>query len=389
MKPKLIIIYWRFYDFDGSKRFIGGIETYLYHLSNLATKIGFDTYIYQCSSKPFVIKTDNYTVIGVKTPTVSLLELNNLKIIYNEAIKNIIKNKDIIVFGNYEWSLNTKNITSISIQHGIAWDKPVEYLTQKAYLKLGIGAKIRRLTLRRTALTFFNKANYKICVDYNFLNWYRTYQDVDDKIQVIPNCTELISEEALSKKLANILIVPKVRVLFARRFEPFRGTRIIIPTIKTILNAYENVYFTLAGDGSDSELLKKNFINEQRVTFLKYNAEKALEINYNHDISLIPSIGSEGTSFSVAEALGTGTVVVASDTGGITNMILNNYNGLLIKPTSGELNNSISFLVKNAAERKRIAYNGYQTAKYSFSKELWEEKWKKFFDNLRPGLLAK
>ncbi len=388
MKPKLIIIYWRFYDFDGANRFIGGIETYLYHLSNLATKMGLDTYIYQCSSKPFVIRTDNYTVIGVKTPTVSLLELNNLEIIYKEAIKNINKNEDIILFGNYEWSLNTKDITSVSIQHGIAWDKPVEYLTQKSYLKSGMGAKIRRLTLRNTAITFFNKANYKICVDYNFLNWLRTYQDIDDKIQVIPNCTDLISEEDLLKKLNDILLTPKVRILFARRFEPFRGTRIIIPAIESLLSTYKNVHFTLAGDGSDLEMLKKNFITVQRVTFLKYNAEKALEINYDHDISLVPSIGSEGTSFTVAEALGAGTVVVSSDTGGITNMILNNYNGLLIRPTCEELVNSISFLVKNASERKRIALNGYQTAKYSFSKELWEEKWTNFLKTLIPGLLS-
>jgi len=383
MKPKLIIIYWRYYNFDGTARFLGGIETYLFHLTKVANKQGFDTFIYQCASKEFIIKEDYCTIIGIKTPDVQVDKVYNLKFILNEILRSLNKEKDIVLFGNYSWSLNLKDFITISIQHGVAWDLPISFLTQKKYLTKGLGEKIKRFKLRHNALSNFRQAKYKICVDYNFLNWYRTYFNSDDSIVVIPNCTEIIPKQEIINKIENFHKEKIIKILFARRFETFRGSRMIIPIIHKLLNKYHNLKFTIAGSGSDENLLRNEFNNNDRVEIIKYNAESASKISYEHDISLIPSMGSEGTSFSVAEALGSGCAVIASDIGGITNMIIHKFNGLLIRPNGEELLYAISYLVDNPIQRERIIKNGYETAINAFSREIWEVQWSEFLNKLK------
>jgi glycosyltransferase involved in cell wall biosynthesis len=380
---KFNIIYWRFYHFDGSKRFIGGIETYIQNLAELSTELGYDTTILQCAVKEFKIKTENYDVLGVKTPNTRINEKKNLKILYKKAIANLNSKEDIILFATDEWSIKKCKFKNISIQHGIAWDKPIELLTKKKMFTYGIGEQLKRYLLRRKAINFFNKAEYKVCVDYNFLNWYRTFYNSDNKIKVILNCTDHISLEKFNVKMRQLNTNKKIKVLFARRFEVFRGTRLMQEAIEEVLKTNKNIFFTLAGYGTDSKFLKEKFKNHPNVTFYQYTSEEALSINYEHDISIIPSIGSEGTSFSVAEALGGGAAVIATDTGGITNMILNKYNGLLIRPNSKELAKAIITLSENKEITKKLATKGFETATTVFSKKNWKNSWIDFIKEVK------
>lgn len=380
MKKKFIIIYWRFYKFDGSKKFIGGVETYIENLAKLTTKLGFETIIYQCASNSFIIENLNYKVIGVKTCNVKYGDFNNLDQIYKEILKVLNIDSDIILFGTEDWSLKNVKCKNIAIQHGISWDKPIELLTKIKIFSNGIGEQIKRYILRRKALNSFRKSEFKVCVDYNFLNWYRTYYNSDEKIKVIPNCTEIVDKKDFITKIDKDNSI--IKVLFARRFELFRGTRLMQEAIDQVLKVNKNIYFTLAGYGEDSLFLEEKFKNNKNVLFCEYTAEYAQAINFEHDISIIPSIGSEGTSFSVAEALGSGTAVIATDTGGITNMILNNYNGVLISPNAYELANSILDLANNNSKRKQLVINGYETANTTFSLQTWEKLWSDFIKKI-------
>lgn len=380
---KFKIIYWRFYHFDGSQRFIGGIETYIQNLAELTKELGYDTTILQCADKNFEIKTENYDVLGVKTPNTKINEKKNLKILYENAISNLDSKNDIILFATDEWSVNNSKFKNIAIQHGIAWDKPIDFLTQRPMFKNGLGEQLKRYLLRRKAINSFNKTEYKVCVDYNFLNWYRTYYNSDNRIRVILNCTDHISIQKFNVKMNQLETNTKIKVLFARRFEAFRGTRLMQEAIEEIFKINKNIFFTLAGYGTDSKFLNEKFKDHPNVTFCQYTSEEALSINYEHDISIVPSIGSEGTSFSVAEALGGGSAVIATDTGGITNMILNKYNGLLIRPNSKELADAIINLSENKEKIKELATRGYETATTVFSKANWKNDWIEFIEEIK------
>jgi len=111
------------------------------------------------------------------------------------------------------------------------------------------------------------------------------------------------------------------------------------------------------------------------VDITKYSHDQIVDIHLKHHIATVPSIASEGTSLSVAEAMACGCAVVATAIGGITNMIIDGYNGRLCMPTATELEKCIEELILDEDQRSRVAGNAYETAKNAFSLEKWETAW--------------
>ena len=68
--------------------------------------------------------------------------------------------------------------------------------------------------------------------------------------------------------------------------------------------------------------------------------------------------------------------VIASNVGGMTNIILDNYNGLMVNAGDAEdLYLAIKRLLDNIDDRRRLSLKAYETVKLAFSYERWVEKW--------------
>lgn len=380
VKRKVHIIYWRYLYFDGSVRFIGGIETYLHHLGQLIVDLGYQPVIFQCAYHDFKVSIGDVDVRGVKVSNPGSFEAfkdEHLKYLYEKSMVGLDPKTDLVIFATDDASLETGEVTSISIQHGISWDRPIRLMTNKKLLSWGLGENLRRWLLRRNALIKFRKATFKVCVDFNFLNWYRTFYDGDSKIRVILNCTDFVDYSRFLKKMegsCNLTFKP-IRVLFARRFEEFRGTKLMAEAVEIVNNRFPEIEFTFAGYGSDSDFLKRKFSKNDSISFIEFTSDESLEINYSHDISVIPSLGSEGSSFSVAEAMGAGSAVIATDVGGITNIVLDGFNGILIRAEVQELADAIMDLAVNTAYRKKLCEQAYNTATTTLSLEKWRKEW--------------
>jgi len=161
-----------------------------------------------------------------------------------------------------------------------------------------------------------------------------------------------------------------------------RGTRIFGEAAKELLKKYSQISFTFAGEGPDENWLREIFYANKRVKFIKYSPDETLAIHLAHDIAVVPSLASEGTSLSVAEAMATGCPVVATAVGGITNMIINGYNGILTMPNSSSIQDGIESLIQNSETRQSIGIRAYETAKAAFSIEQWKNRGKKFYCRL-------
>jgi len=371
---KVAIIYSQMFDCDGKEQRVGGIETYLINLGNLCSSIGWQPIIYQRANNRFERMINNIRVIGlpIKNKSFKKIKLE----LYRTVIKEIDLDRDILIFGGDHHSVPTDYARSITIQHGILWDLPLEYLTRKKIFYSKLSGLLYRLRLAYQYSKIFDNCPNRVCVDYNFLNWYRTISTNKQKgkIWVVPNCApNIATEEQIHKRDFNDR---DIRIIFARRLTIYRGTRLMAFAIKKILQQYDNVSITIAGEGPDENYLKTEFQDIARVSFIKYLPEQSLNIHLAHDIAVIPSIASEGTSFSVAEALSAGCAIVATCIGGITNMIINNYNGILIMPNENALLDAIKQLIENKYLRKKLSINAYETAKASFNIEEWKEKWR-------------
>lgn len=374
---KAAIIYSSFFDEHGMERKIGGIETYLINLAKILMSQNIKVSIYQWAAINFTKEVDGVIVEGV--PVLQVPYNQRHKVIFLSVLKEIDPDEDIVIFGSDSQSVKSSCRRAISIQHGISWDLPVRFMTNHSFFRNPYAGRFYKFLIRRHFIERYERCVNRVCVDYNFINWYRTYLVDGEKGNnwVIPNFAPLATPSQISEKNFDS---ESVRIIFSRRFCEFRGTGIMSEAVRYLLGKYSNIEFTFAGDGPDSEWLKDFFVDEPRVKFIKYLPGEGLDVHLGYHIAVVPSLASEGTSLSVAEAMGAGCAIVATNVGGMTNMIIDGYNGLIVSPSTSDIVDSIGKIIKNPKLMRKLSENAYLVARESFSFEKWRERWLELID---------
>lgn len=368
-QPTIHIIYSNYIANDGNGMSVGGIQTYLSNLIDLIKSKGLKVLLYQTANFDFEKDID-----GLKVYAYKIDKGESVPQKLYEKCKAHLGEDDVIIFGTDFQIIKTDCKRVIGIQHGISWDIPNKKIGNGhfAYLKEFV-RKTRNAWQRVKCI----KNAYKIvCVDYNFVNWYRAIVPYSQtSFTVIPNFTEIPAEREYEDKT-------DVRIIFARRFFTYRGTRLFANVIERILQKYNNVSVTFAGEGPDEEYINNKFKNNSKVTITKYNSNESLAIHCRHDIAVVPTIGSEGTSLSLLEAMASGCVAICSNVGGMTNIVLDGFNGIMFDPyNEDDLYYAIERVITDKALRQKLAKNGYKTVKESFSLDIWKERWSRVIDD--------
>ena len=369
-KITIHIIYPNYIAKNGQGMSVGGIQTYLSNLIDLIKDKGLDVSLYQTADYDFHINVDGLDVYACQ-----LKKSADVSQALYEKCTEYLQEDDIIIFGTDFQIIKTECKRVIGIQHGISWDIPMyeigngKFAYLKSFCRKALNAWRRNKCIQN--------ANKVVCVDHNFVNWYRAVVPFPQtNFTVIPNFTDIPEEKEFVDK-------EDVRIIFARRFFTYRGTRLFANVIERILKNNNNVYVTFAGEGPDEEYIRNKFNGNDKVTIIKYNSNESLKIHKKHDIAVVPTIGSEGTSLSLLEAMASGCAAVCSNVGGMTNIILDGFNGIMFDPyNEDDLYYAIEHLVKDKNERIRIAKNGYITARESFSLHVWRERWNKVIDDI-------
>lgn len=365
---KLHIFWYGFISDDGETVSTGGIQTYLINLTKVFNEKGFDVHFYRAGNQDMDCVHYNITFHVFKTPIYQKSHSKEVKAAFSHFKHLIDKKNDIVLFAEEQLSIKVKGYHIISLQHGIYWDKS-DFLSAKSKLRFVI-TLYRKIIETISLLRHSSFSDILVCVDYNYVNWYRALMPcTKTRLYVIPNFSPLYPEVIKPKEHINIM--------FARRFVPFRGTRVFGDAITRILEEYNNVFVTLAGWGPDENWLHTKLDKYgNRVFFTTYKSEESYKIHSDKHIAVIPTVGSEGTSLSLLEAMSSHCAVIGSDVGGITNIIIDGFNGLMTPAgNSVRLYEAIKYLIDNPKERERLSCIGYETVKNSFSFSVWKDKW--------------
>ena len=360
---KLFILCTRFLDFESKTQLIGGIQTYLRNLIRLAESQGYALDILQVSEKAEeyrLTEDGRIRVIGVPSG-----KKHFIRDLISKAEESGDPARDVLIFATSTQIEKHSFRNSIGIQHGIYWDVPTVHGKRPPFpLDLSLRAAQAKKIISQHRLV-----SRMVCVDYNYVNWLRALT-VDRSLAytVIPNASDL---PALNPGRED----GSVRLIFARRFETIRGVDLIMDLLPRLFGRYSNLYVTLAGGGSREEELKTFFQNTDRVSFLCYSPEDSLRVHQDFDIAIVPTIGSEGTSLSLLEAMAAGCAVVCSDIGGMSNLILDRFNGRIVQPSSDEFYVALCELIEDRGLRERLAAKGRETVVASFSMKTWEDRW--------------
>lgn len=366
---KIFIISNDFYNFKEHCINVGGIETYLLNLMRLCFDMKIKIDIIQ-SDEDFVREkvNDFVEIYGITNTKQSVQCLIN----FAEKMANL--KEDIILFSTSTQIRKNKFKKSIGIQHGIYWDiKTIHGIKNIS----DVFSVFLRAIQSYTIIKQHKLVSKMVCVDYNYINWLRT-QITDRNLNCVPILNFAEFDNFNRKKNET----GKIKIVFARRFAEIRGTDLICKVLPKVLEKHRNVYFTIAGRGSEKNKLFDSFKNVDRVNFTQYENDKSREFHKDYDIALIPSVGSEGTSLSLLEAMSVGCACICTDVGGMSNIVLDGFNGIIIEPNEELLYEAICDLIENEEKRNSISKYAMETVKHSFSLEKWKKSWMDLINNI-------
>jgi glycosyltransferase involved in cell wall biosynthesis len=186
----------------------------------------------------------------------------------------------------------------------------------------------------------------------------------ENKVIVVPNGVDTEKFKPLGKENArNLLNLPvdKNIVLFVGALRGIKGVDYLIEAAKNFVNTNTELYMVGRDDGLKKNLLKMAY--ELKITDLvkfigPVNHEDIPLWISASDILVLPSL-SEGRPNVVLEALACEVPVVATDVGGIPELMINGETGYLVPAKNSlELSKKVNKLLEDESLRKKMGKLG-------------------------------
>jgi glycosyltransferase involved in cell wall biosynthesis len=155
--------------------------------------------------------------------------------------------------------------------------------------------------------------------------------------------------------------------LFVGRLSEEKGIRVLL---KSATQFHFNL--VMIGEGPLRELVMDYTRLFANITYLGHLGKPSVLNHMKRCKALIfPSIWYEGFPITILEAFSTGTPVIASDIGGLSEIVEENINGLLFEPgNENELTERIMFLCNDTAASVQLGTNARKTYELKYTAEI-------------------
>jgi glycosyltransferase involved in cell wall biosynthesis len=160
-------------------------------------------------------------------------------------------------------------------------------------------------------------------------------------------------------------------VLAVGRLSQEKGHRTLFEVISRLSPEFSHLYFLICGDGILKEkliALAEELTISDRIRFLGFRRDMDL-IYQIADFLVLPSL-TEGLPNVVLEAFAYAKPVIASNVGGIPEIVEDKINGLLVRPEDhSELLTALEYLAYDRRLRVKFGQRGFQKVKEQFTFE--------------------
>lgn len=179
-------------------------------------------------------------------------------------------------------------------------------------------------------------------------------------------------------------------VAFAGRLVPEKGADVLLEAFAKVVKRIPNATLLIAGDGPERHRLQAKI--EQlslgsRIVMLGHLSRTQLEDHFAGAwVQVVPSRWEEPFGIVAAEGMMRGTAVIASNTGGLAELIQDGENGILLAPSDpATLATSILSLLENPAKTDRMGMSGREFAMRYLSEEVFVDRFVNLYQSLaRP-----
>jgi len=192
-------------------------------------------------------------------------------------------------------------------------------------------------------LNYYAYVDYFVCPSIFQLEKYKQFNFFNDKlVQIYHGYDYAEIERARSMPVQTT----ERYIIFVGRLERIKGAH----TLLKAMQSFPHIKLKIIGDGTqEAELLAlKNEHQLNNVEFLgKKSKSEVLQIVKGADFLICPSECYEVLGFTVVEAMALGKPVIGARIGGIPEMVIDNYTGLLFEPGNAT----------QLAEQIKVLYN--------------------------------
>ena len=148
-----------------------------------------------------------------------------------------------------------------------------------------------------------------------------------------------------------------------------KGFKYLIESFKMVKEKFDTVTLIVIGDGPDRSKLEAWAKNIGDVYFLgRQNHDKVIEYLKSADIFVLASVSTasdrEGTPTSIMEAMAAGLPIIATNVGGVADLVQNEKNGFVVNPgNSEELSTAMVELINNPDLGQKMAAQNLEDIK--------------------------
>jgi glycosyltransferase involved in cell wall biosynthesis/GT2 family glycosyltransferase len=342
-------------DWETQQPRFGGGEYYCLTLGSLLRDLGFEVTFYQAGNTAFEGDYYGFRVVAIPPGA----QVSEFQVGICDEFYRITQDYDHVIHNIPTYASGMLREDALVICHSVWFDHdnykpPIEFRTSEWFEQL---------------YRAFSRPRRIVSVDTNVISVIRAlWPELAGRMTYIPSFvdTDIFSPPARRDH-------EKLTVLFPRRSEYTRGSRLLEPILKGVPH---DCRFLWVGDGEPEETARIKALAESdsRLQFFAASFEEMPRFYKEADICVIPAVASEGTCLASLEALASGCAVVCTNVGGLANIFQPDVNALMTDVDPEQLGAAINRLIEDPDERARIQKIGPQTARF-FNLDMWRKRW--------------
>ena len=217
--------------------------------------------------------------------------------------------------------------------------------------------------LSKNYLKFFiNKADYLISLS-------KKQKDIFVKNGITPKIKPLYTNYVF-KKVDHLGKVTN-SILYVGRLTHGKGLGLLLNAISIIKGKTKNMTFTIIGDGLFRKGVEKKSRADKSIIYLPYVKHHQLQKHFQKSLlTVVPSIWPDPLPRVAMESISNGTPVIATNSGGLPEVVKNGIYGYLAKKNSEDLANKIILGLKNEKTLRKNIKRDFEKLSNNFGPKL-------------------
>jgi len=337
---------------DGTAPRAGDVPRFAWALLDVARNLGYEVDVHQYASSDWVQPVNGVAVYGHGLARLSPLA----------AWESIHHATRRTLYVTIDPEVRVYRPQSLVVVHGVWWAAPG--FEVQAHLD------VCRYMVEQAALV--------VSVDYNFANVLRaTYPALATKVRVIPTYADTVRFVPRSDP-------PRDQCTVLWPVAP-HGYSMLLEAMEPLLEQLPFLNFHIAAEDpqqeADAHALDsiKSWMartwDPSRVALTTLSPDTLPALYRSSDIVALPITHGTAGTFACLDAMASGCAIVATDVGGLTNLLVSGFNGWLVPPTAKAVSEAVRMLALDGALRQRLGAQARQTA-LALSRQRWEEAWR-------------